>query len=135
MPFVQVPKDLTKVKTKIAFNLTKRQLICFGAAAIVGVPTYIFTRGAIGNEAAVIFMIGLMLPFFFLAMYEKDSQPAEKVIINYIRARIFFPRRRIYQTENLYAVIEQEGKKIDEKQTADKTGKTAERRKKSGKNK
>jgi len=123
MPFVQVPKDLTKVKTKIAFNLTKRQLICFGAAAIVGVPT------------SVIFMIGLMLPFFFLAMYEKDSQPAEKVIINYIRARIFFPRRRIYQTENLYAVIEQEGKKFDEKQTADKTGKTAERRKKSGKNK
>ena len=29
MPYVPVPKDLTKVKTKLAFNLTKRQLICF----------------------------------------------------------------------------------------------------------
>ena len=27
MAFVSVPKDLTKVKNKIIFNLTKRQLI------------------------------------------------------------------------------------------------------------
>ena len=26
MAYVPVPKDLTKVKTKVAFNLTKRQL-------------------------------------------------------------------------------------------------------------
>ncbi len=37
MPYVPVPKDLTKVKTKLAFNLTKRQLICFSLAALVGV--------------------------------------------------------------------------------------------------
>ena len=36
MAFVSVPKDLTKVKNKIIFNLTKRQLICFGIAAAVG---------------------------------------------------------------------------------------------------
>ena len=47
MPFVPVPKDLTKVKTKVAFNLTKRQLICFGGGALVGVPAYILTRGSI----------------------------------------------------------------------------------------
>ena len=28
--YVPVPKDLTKIKTKVAFNLTKRQLVCFG---------------------------------------------------------------------------------------------------------
>lgn len=36
MAFVSVPKDLTKVKNKIIFNLTKRQLICLGIAAAVG---------------------------------------------------------------------------------------------------
>ena len=30
MAYVSVPKDLTKVKNKVAFNLTKRQLICIG---------------------------------------------------------------------------------------------------------
>ena len=63
MPYVPVPKDLTKVKTKLAFNLTKRQLICFSLAALVGLPVYFLTRGAIGNSAAVLLMIGLMMPF------------------------------------------------------------------------
>lgn len=71
MPFVSVPKDLSKVKTKLAFNLTRRQLICFSVAGFIGVPSYLFTRSHIGNEAAVLLMVGLMLPFFFLAMYER----------------------------------------------------------------
>ena len=33
MAFVPVPKDLNRVKTKVMFNLTKRQLICFSLAA------------------------------------------------------------------------------------------------------
>ena len=44
MPYVNVPNDLSKIKTKIAFNLTKRQLICFGMGAAIGVPTYLLTR-------------------------------------------------------------------------------------------
>ncbi len=70
MAYVPVPKDLSKIKTKLAFNLTKRQLICFSAAASVGLPAYLLTRGAHGNSAAMLLMIGLMLPFFFFAMYE-----------------------------------------------------------------
>ena len=135
MPFVPVPKDLSKVKTKVALNLTKRQLICFGAAAVVGVPTYIFTRGAIGTTGAVLLMIGLMLPCFFIAMYEKDGQPAEKILRNFIRARIFFPGKRPYKTENLYAILEKEGKTIaSENKTAGEAGKTPKRRKKRSKN-
>ena len=53
IPYVPVPKDLTTVKTKVAFNLTKRQLICFGLAAAVAVPTYFLTRGALGTTGAV----------------------------------------------------------------------------------
>ena len=36
MAYVPVPKDLSKIKTKLAFNLTKRQLVCFSGAAAVG---------------------------------------------------------------------------------------------------
>jgi len=106
MPFVPVPKDLTKVKTKVAFNLTKRQLICFGAGSLIGVPTYIFTRGSIGNEPAALLMIALMLPFFLFGIYEKDGQPLEKVLGHFIRAQFLSPKTRPYQTENLYAALE-----------------------------
>ena len=123
MPFVPVPKDLSRVKTKVAMNLTKRQLICFGAAAVVGVPVYILTRGAIGNQVAALLMIGLMLPFFMLAMYEKDGMPAEKILRNMIRARFLWPGKRVYKTENFYEVIGKEAKTIAaKKQTAAKAG-------------
>lgn len=103
MAYVSVPNDLSKVKNKLAFNLTKRQLICFGIAAAVGVPTYIFTRSTIGNMGAMLLMIGLMLPCFMFAMYERDGQPLEKVLRNIIRWRFLWPRVRPYKTENFYA--------------------------------
>ena len=115
MAYVPVPKDLSKIKTKLAFNLTKRQLICFSAAASVGLPTYLLTRGALGNSAAMLLMIGLMLPFFFFAMYEKDGLPLEKVLKNIISTCFLYPRVRPYKTENFYALLsEKEAKPIAE---------------------
>ncbi len=48
MAYINIPKDLTKVKSKVALNLTKRQLICFSIAAAFGVPVYFLSRGALG---------------------------------------------------------------------------------------
>jgi hypothetical protein len=110
MAFVSVPKDLSRVKSKLALNMTKRQLICFGSAVAIGVPVYFATRGAIGNSAAVLLMMGIMLPLFLMAMYERDGQPAEKVIRNYIRTKFYWTGIRPYKTENLYAILEKEGK-------------------------
>ena len=103
MPYVNVPNDLSKIKTKIAFNLTKRQLICFGMGAAIGVPTYLLTRQAIGNTGALFAMLAIMLPAFFMAMYERDGLPFEKVARNIIRAKFLRPGVRPYQTQNIYA--------------------------------
>ena len=119
------------VKTKVALNLTKRQLICFGAAAAIGVPAYIFTRGVLGNSGAVLLMIGLMLPLFLLAMYEKDGQPAEVILRNVIRVKFLWPGKRPYKTENLYEILEKEANDIaPQNKTA---AKAAERKRPAGK--
>ena len=85
MPYVNVPNDLSKIKTKLAFNLTKRQLVCFGIAAAVGIPSYLLARSAIGNTGAMFLMMAVALPAFLLAMYEKDGLPFEKVVRNILR--------------------------------------------------
>lgn len=122
MAFVTVPKDLSKVKTKVALNLTKRQLVCFGAAAIVGIPVYIFSRGAIGNSAAALLMITIMFPLFFIGIYEKDGMPAEVILRNIVRTRFAWPGKRPYKTENLYEILVKEGKDIaTQNKTAAKT--------------
>jgi hypothetical protein len=111
MAYVNVPKDLTKVKTKVALGLTRRQLICFSIAAVLGIPTYFLTKGIVGGSVAVICMIGVMLPFFFLSMYERDGMSAEKVLRNILRHRLWAGARP-YRTENLYRYLEKEGMKI-----------------------
>ena len=111
MPYVNVPNDLSKIKTKIAFNLTKRQLICFGAGAAIGVPTYLLTRQAIGNTGAL---------FAMLAMYEKDGLPFEKVIRNIIRVKFTRPGIRPYRTENIYASFARKEEPIEQSKKAEK---------------
>ena len=66
--YISVPRDLTKVKSKVAFNLTKRQLVCFGTAALIGVPLFFVLRDSRGNTAATLGMMAVMLPAFFLGM-------------------------------------------------------------------
>ena len=104
---VAVPKNLSGIKTKVAMNLTKRQLICFGAAGAVGIPFYIFTKDIIGTQASALIMVAVMLPFFMFAMYERHGMPLEVLISHYIQARYIRPRKRVYQTENFYATIDQ----------------------------
>lgn len=105
MAFVQVPKDLSRVKTKVAFNLTKRQLISFGLGALIGVPTYLGIRSSIGNDLALLVMIVLMMPFFFTAIFEKDGIPFEKYILHVIRQKYIYPKVRLYRTENFYKYL------------------------------
>lgn len=107
---VPVPKDLSGIKTKVALNLTKRQIICFSGAAITGVPLYFLTKGVLGTQAATLIMVGVMLPFFFLAMYERDGFPAEKLLYFMIRQKILTPGIRPYKSENLYEQLEEREK-------------------------
>ena len=110
---VAVPKNLSSIKTKVAMNLTKRQLICFGSAG-----------------AAALLMVALMLPFFFLAMYEKDGFPAEKILYFMIRQKFLVPGIRPYKSENLYRQLEEtermkkEVYELEEKANGRKAGRT-----------
>jgi len=108
MAYVTIPKDLTKVKSKVLFGLTKRQLICFGAAALIGVPLFFLLKSSISSSAATLCMIVVMLPFFLLAMYERHGQPLEVIAGQIIQTMFIRPKERPYQTNNFYAAIERQ---------------------------
>ena len=103
MAYVPVPKDLTRVKSKFLFNLTKRQVVCFGLGALAGLPVFFLTKEAIGVSMAA----ALMMPFFLFAMFERNGQPLEVLLKHYIQARFVRPRTRVFETENFYATLEQ----------------------------
>ena len=108
MAYVTVPKDLTKVKSKVMFGLTKRQLVCFGAAALIGVPLFFLLRNTVNSSTATVCMIVVMLPLFLLAMYEKDGQPLEVIAGQIIQTVFLRPKERPYMTNNFYAAVERQ---------------------------
>lgn len=108
MAYVPVPKDLSKVKTKVVFNLTKRQLFCFAAALILGLPLFFLLKGSAGTSLAAFAMILVMLPCFLFAMYEKHGQPLETVIRNIVQTKYIRPKERPYQTNNFYAALQRQ---------------------------
>lgn len=105
MAYVPVPKDLTKVKTKVVFNLTKRQIICFTAALIAGLPVFFLLKGSAGTSLATFFMILVMLPFFLFAMYEKHGQPLEVILKHIVQTKFIRKKERPYRTRNYYALL------------------------------
>lgn len=108
--YISVPRDLTKVKSKVMFNLTKRQLICFGAAALIGVPSFFLLKSIGSNSMAAMGMMVVMMPLFFLAMYEKNGQPLEVFMSHFIQANFIRPKVRPYQTDNYYSALMREMK-------------------------
>jgi nitrate/nitrite transporter NarK len=97
---VSVPRDLTRVKSKIIFNLTKRQLVCFGTAALIGVPSFFFIKRMGSTSLAAMCMIVIMIPLFLMAMYERDGQPLEVIAKHLIETKFIRPKIRPYQTDN-----------------------------------
>ncbi len=104
--YIAIPRDLSKVKTKVFFNLTKRQLICFGSGAAVGVPVFFLLKFmGVGISSAVMGMMVVMIPFFLFAMYEKNGQPLEKLLKQIIQAGFLRPKVRPYKTNNYYTCL------------------------------
>jgi hypothetical protein len=106
--FVPIPKDLNTVKSKVLFNLTKRQLICFGSGALTGIPLFFILKNHIPTAAAAMCMMVIMLPAFLFGLYEKNGQPLEKILRNIIRVVFLRPKQRPYMTDNFYSVLERQ---------------------------
>ena len=61
MPYVPVPKDLTHVRQKVLFNLTRRQLVCFLGGALVGAPLFYLLKPYVASSAASLVMVPFVL--------------------------------------------------------------------------
>ena len=105
MPYIPVPKDLSHIKTKIMFNLTKRQLLCFGCGTAIGLPLFFILKKSQNPSVSTLIMVFSMLPFFLFAIYEKNGMPLEKLVRNIILTRFVRSRQRPYVTDNFYAAI------------------------------
>ena len=74
-------------------------------AALVGVPSFFFLRKFGDTSFAAMGMMILMMPMFFVGMYQKNGQPLEVILTHFIQANFIRPKIRIYQTDNYYEAL------------------------------
>ncbi len=127
--YIGVPRDFSKVKSKVCFNLTKRQIICFSLGAMIGVPTFFLIKRFGNVTVATLGMMISMMPLFFLAMYEKNEQPLEVFLEHFIDATFTRPKKRPYITKNYYALLE---KIAEQERRAGEVKKPVSKRKEKG---
>ena len=101
MAYVKIPKDLTKVKTKVALNMTKRQLIGFSIAGLIGFPVYMLCKNFLSTDISMIVMRIVVLPVLFVTLYEKDNLPFEKHLAYILRFHKS-KKIRLYNAKSIY---------------------------------
>lgn len=107
MPYVQIPRDLNKVKEKFLFGLPKRQVLYFGLGAGIGIiPFFLLLEHNV--TAAVTALMLCVMPFGFIGMYQKNGLTCDKIIMLWIKANLIRPKIRPYKTENIYVAMEEQ---------------------------
>ncbi|MDK4501224.1 PrgI family protein [Fusobacterium necrophorum] len=129
MAYVKIPKDLTKVKTKVALNMTKRQLIGFSVSVLIGFPLYLFCKNYLNTDISMIIMSIAVFPILFATIYEKDNLPFEKHLA-YILKFHKSKKIRLYKARSIYHTERAKKQDIGNKNKASGRRKKVEQRQK-----
>ncbi len=104
--FVKIPKDLSLIKQKFLFGLTKRQAVCFGIGLAMGLPAFFVTKFLINNLTISVFAMGIFaFPGIACALFQKNGIFFEqylKLVITFFRK----PRVRTYQPLSAFKAID-----------------------------
>lgn len=94
---VNVPKELKKIQAKLFFGLTKRQLIGFGSAILLGFLTFLSFKEIANADIAMYALFIVVAPIFFITIYTKDGMPAEKWIKLILEYKYLNPLKRTFK--------------------------------------
>jgi hypothetical protein len=106
MAYVPIPTDLKSVKTKVAFNLTARQLVYFSCALIIGAPVFWLSNRFLDNSTlALLLTMAVAAPLIFFGMFEKDGLTGERYIKQLLKVKYKRPLKRYYKNTNYYRFL------------------------------
>lgn len=128
---IKIPSEITSYKEKLAFGLTARQILSSTLALAINVPLYIYGKGIVGDELMSWIIMFTTLPIGFIGFFNYNGMNFEQFLVVMLQTELIYPRKRLYQTENLYENILKEDLKIEK----DKEKRKNKKSKKDKKNK
>lgn len=110
---IKIPSEITSYKEKLAFGLTARQILSSTLALAINIPLYIHGKGIVGDELMSWIIMFTTLPIGFIGFFKYNGMTFEQFLVVMLQTEVIYPRKRIYQTENLYENILKEDMKIE----------------------
>ena len=104
--YIKIPRDLNDLKEKVMLGLTKRQLICLGAAAVTAIPLYYYTYKTMGTDEAVRVAGLAAAPAVFFRFYIKNGIPLEKML-KFFWEFMKKPKKMTYRSVNIFTAIDE----------------------------
>ncbi len=127
MAYVNMTKDFSEVKKTISgIGLTKRQAAAFLAAAVVGVPVFLFLKNYIDITYSIMIMAFFAIPICFVILYKKDGMYMEVHMKYWHETHFIRNTDRPYQTDNLYDLMQEQERIKKEVEAIVFKGKTQE---------
>lgn len=113
---VRIPKEITEYKEKILFGLSIRQLICFSAAIVLSIGSYMLLTKVfyLSMDAASYVIIIESIPLMAIGFVKKNGFPFEKYFALFLRHRIG-RNKLLYRTELLIDKITDPNKESERK--------------------
>lgn len=112
---VRIPKEIRQYKEKLAFGLTARQMIATIVAVVVCVPTYLYGRKIMGDDAASWIVITVALPCAGIGFVKKNGMPFEKYIWTVLKQQLIYPQKTNFKTDNFFRDAQNQAYKEDMK--------------------
>ena len=106
----QCPEGPDKSKKQGDVQSDKKTADLFWSGGTHWSTSFFLLKTVVKVNTAVMGMMVIMMPFFFLAMYEKNGQPLEVILSHMIQAIIKRPKIRPYMTDNYYAALMRQAK-------------------------
>ena len=89
---VKIPKDLSLIKQKFIFGLTKRQAMCFGIGLAMGIPAFFIIKTVTSNITVAVIALGIFaFPGIACGLFTKNGMYLEeylKLLISFMMAMI-----------------------------------------------
>lgn len=98
----EIPKDITKYKSKLVGPFTTRQIICFApAAAIIGLVVFLVKKYGLATDTGVTVGLLISTPFLLCGIVAPYGIPFEKFVTDVLLRSILAPSKRKYETKNM----------------------------------
>ncbi|WP_435924232.1 PrgI family protein [Paenibacillus sp. DYY-L-2] len=113
---VRIPKEITEYKEKILFGMSIRQLICFSAAIVLAVGSYLLLTKVfyLSMDAASYVIIIESIPLMAIGFVKKNGFPFEKYFALFLRHKTG-RNKLLYQTELLIDKVPDPNKESERK--------------------